>query len=132
MISVTPGDPVPVFNENNPRVILVIRFYHLRITTFHGYRFMIYFPMNTIFAKPCKNIHLHCLVITSEHTRKSIAKRDNCTVKNTVGRRYSIPFNNWVHGIPPHDFRIIFRSFFPWNIFCKHIVLNLLNDVFNT
>src|SRR5690606_27109155 len=84
VISIAPGNPISVFDKNHTRIILISRFNHFGITGFHLDRFMINVPIDSIFAKTNKNIHLNRFVIASKNTGKAISKRNNRTIKNTV------------------------------------------------
>ena len=45
---------------------------------------MIDIPMNSVLTKTCKDIHLYSFVITTEYACKTILKRNNSTIENTI------------------------------------------------
>ena len=94
VITVTPCNPVAVFNPSDTRVVLVFRLYHISISRLELNRFMINFPVYTILTETCKNIHLDSFVITTENSCKSIPKRNNSTIEYTVRSRNMISSDN--------------------------------------
>ena len=84
MITITPSHPITVFNPCNTRVVFIFRLNHFRVTCFKLNRFMIDIPMNSVLTKTCKDIHLYSFVITTEYACKTILKRNNSTIENTI------------------------------------------------
>ena len=84
MITVAPGYPITILDISYPRIIFIIRFYHLGIARHHFNGTMVYFPINTIFTEAGENIHLYCLVVTTEDTGKAIFERYHGAIENTV------------------------------------------------
>jgi predicted alpha-1,2-mannosidase len=84
MITITPCNPVTVFNPGNTRIVFIFRFDHISITSLELNRFMVYFPIYTILAESCKNVHLYSFVVATENSCKSVFIRNNCAVEYTV------------------------------------------------
>ena len=72
MITITPCNPVTVFNPGNARIVFIFRFDHISITSLELNRFMVYFPIYTILAESCKNVHLYSFVVATENSCKSV------------------------------------------------------------
>ena len=116
VVTITPGYPVTVFNPGDTRIVFILGLYHLRIPRFETDRLMAYFPIDSVFTKARKDIHLHCLIITTEDTGKSIPERNYRTIENTVGSRNVIASDNRVFRVTPHNVCTTFRAFFPRHI----------------
>ena len=84
MIAVAPGNPVTILNPSYTRIIFILRLNHIRIACLELYRFVIDIPIDAVLTETGKDIHLHCLVVTTEYSGKSIFKRHYGTIKNTV------------------------------------------------
>ena len=118
-ISITPSYPIAIFDKSNARVVLIFRMKEISITTFHHDRFVVDFPVNSIFTEASKNVHLHCFVVAAENPCIAVAKRHNSRVKNTVRGRDIIPTDNRVFRITPHYIGTTRRAFLP-RIFLTH------------
>lgn len=99
--AVAPRNPVAVFNPRYTRVVLVLRFNHLRIARFELDRFVVDVPMQAVVAESGENVHLHCAVVAAEHAGEAFSERHHGTVENTVRRRYSVTSDDGILRVAP-------------------------------
>ena len=85
MITVAPGHPITIFNPRHTGVIFIFRFDHLRVAGFKLNRFVADLPIDTILTESGKYVHLHGLVVTTEHTSETISEWNDGTIENTIG-----------------------------------------------
>ena len=116
METVAPHDVIAVFDPANPRVILIITISALGVFIDPLNDLVIQFPIDPILAETAMHIHVACLVITTENTRKRTVERHHCAVKNTVGRWDQVPRNDRVSAVAPDYIIISSRSGFPGDI----------------
>ena len=84
VITIAPGNPIAVVDPSYARVVLILRFDHLGITSFEHDRFVVDVPVNTILAETGKDIHLHGFVIATENASEAVFKRYYGTIENAV------------------------------------------------
>ena len=84
VVTITPSNPVAVFNPSYAWVILIVTFNHVCVTTLEHDRFVVDFPVYTVFREACEDIHLHTLVVATEYTSEAITERNYSTVEDTV------------------------------------------------
>ena len=103
VVTIAPSNPITIFNPGDTRIIFILGLYHLRIPRLKANGLVIYLPIDSVFTKARKDIHLHRLIVTTEYTGKPISERNYRTVENTVGTRNVVTPDNRVLRIAPHD-----------------------------
>ena len=83
--TVTPGDPPAVVNPSDTRIILIVTAYHVGIAGKKLYRGVGDAPVDSIVGKTCIYIHLHSLVVATEHSGISVAKGHDGGIEDGVG-----------------------------------------------
>lgn len=99
--AVAPRNPVAVLDPRHARVVLVLRFNHLRVARLESDRFVADIPMQAVVAESGENVHLHRAVVAAEHAGIAFAERHYGTVENTVRRRYSVTSDDGVLRVAP-------------------------------
>ena len=85
VISVAPCDPVTVLNPCDTRVIFVFAVDHFGVARLEFYRLVGNVPVHAVLGESHINVHLHGLVVATEHSGIAVAERHDGTVENTVG-----------------------------------------------
>ena len=101
VIPVAPRDIIAVVNEADTRVITVFKMFKSFRGVSEPDSVVVNLPVDAIGTESGIQPHLTCLVVTAKHSGKTVSKRNNGTVENTVGRRNHIPTDYRITGIAP-------------------------------
>src|SRR5664280_926450 len=91
VVTVTPGDIVPVFEPAYSWVITVIEPAQLVVFTFKLNPVRVYLPIYAILAPACMDLHIPGCVIAPKNPRETIFIRHHRTVEDAVGTRDCCP-----------------------------------------